>query len=236
MIKDVLTIVIPCKNEENYIIETLASIHKQIGIEGTRIIIADAFSTDNTRARIELFANYTKTINIEIIDGGFVSYGRNLGANLAQTKLVLFIDADTILYEDDIITKSVDYMLSAKYDILTCKIRSNSKSIMSKIFFKSFYTIQRLLPETFSTGVYMMVRKSDFVRLGGFDETLHQSEDYFYSRNYKKSKFKILNRFAGQDDRRFKKMGYIGMLKLLISNYINRNNISHFQKDTNYWN
>jgi glycosyltransferase involved in cell wall biosynthesis len=236
MIKDVLTIVIPCKNEEDYIIETLASIHKQIGIEGTKVIIADAFSTDHTRARIKLFANYTKSINIEIVDGGFVSYGRNLGATLAQTKLVLFMDADTILFENDIISKSVNYMLTAKYDILTCKIKSNSKSIMSKIFFKSFYAIQKLLPETFSTGVYMMVRKSDWARLGGFDETLHQSEDYFYSRNYKKSKFKILNRFVGQDDRRFKKMGYIGMLKLLIGNYINRNNKSHFQKDTNYWN
>ena len=104
MIKDVLSIVIPCKNEENYILETLSSIQKQKGVLGLKVIIADANSTDRTRDLIRLFAEQP-ILNIEIIDGGSVSYGRNFGASLVDTKYILFIDADTILYDDDVIQK-----------------------------------------------------------------------------------------------------------------------------------
>jgi glycosyltransferase involved in cell wall biosynthesis len=235
MIKDVLSIVIPCKNEEDYILETLSSIQKQKGALDLKVIIADAKSTDRTRDLIRLFAEKS-ILDIKIIDGGSVSYGRNFGASLVDTKYILFIDADTILYDDDIIQKTVKAIRNKKYDIVTCKIRSNSKSLASKLTFKTFNLIQRLMPDTFSTGVYMAVKKSDFDRLGGFDETVHQSEDYLFSKQYDKKKFKILNSFVGQDDRRFKKLGYFGMIKLMFNNYINRNNIDHFRRDTNYWN
>ena len=48
-IKEKLTIVIPCYNEENYLKKTVESIYKQIYIEGTRVIISDNHSTDRTR-------------------------------------------------------------------------------------------------------------------------------------------------------------------------------------------
>ena len=55
MIKDYLSIVIPCKNEENYIKRTLNEISIQSGISGTRVIIADGGSTDSTLQKIEEF-------------------------------------------------------------------------------------------------------------------------------------------------------------------------------------
>ena len=48
-----LTIIIPCRNEELYIGQVLRSISKQIGIGNTKIIIADANSTDNTLSVVE---------------------------------------------------------------------------------------------------------------------------------------------------------------------------------------
>ena len=53
MIKDFITVVIPCKNEEKYIGNILEDLEFQYGFEGTRIIIADAGSTDATLAVIE---------------------------------------------------------------------------------------------------------------------------------------------------------------------------------------
>jgi hypothetical protein len=91
------------------------------------------------------------------------------------------------------------------------------------------------MSETFSTGVYMMVNRKEFEKLGGFNEALHQSEDYIFSRQIPKNKFKILKLTVGQDDRRYKKIGYFGMIKLVILNWFNRNNLDHFKKDTNYW-
>ena len=52
---------------------------------------------------------------------------------------------------------------------------------------------------------------------------------------YNPSKFRISKYYVGQDDRRFKKMGYIGMLKLVIQNYLHRNDIEHYRKDVKYW-
>ena len=47
--------------------------------------------------------------------------------------------------------------------------------------------------------------------------------------------FKILNHYVGQDDRRFRKMGYTGMIRLLIKSYVNRRNPNFFRQDVGYW-
>ena len=48
MISSFITVIIPCKDEENYIGDTLLSLNKQKNIEGTKVIILDGDSTDNT--------------------------------------------------------------------------------------------------------------------------------------------------------------------------------------------
>jgi len=74
--KDLVTIVIPCKNEQHYIGHLLESLSEQVGIGGVRILIADADSTDNTLQVIKL---YDDILNLEVIKGGPVSIGRNNG-------------------------------------------------------------------------------------------------------------------------------------------------------------
>ena len=71
-ISDKITIVVPCKNEENYIAHLLMHLRQQ-SIGDTRIIIADC-STDNTREVIEIMKG---ELNVEIIDGGPVSLAKN---------------------------------------------------------------------------------------------------------------------------------------------------------------
>jgi glycosyltransferase involved in cell wall biosynthesis len=95
-----LTIVIPTYNEEKYISNTIESIAKQNHIYGTRVIIADNNSTDNTRNIIsQVKKQYSNLINIEVIEGGNVSRGRNNGAKIANTEYILFMDGDVILTE-----------------------------------------------------------------------------------------------------------------------------------------
>ena len=75
-----ITIVVPCKNEENYIHHLLDALRLQ-DIGNTRIIIADC-STDNTR---QVIKDHSSFLNIEIIDGGPVSIAKNNGARLVTT-------------------------------------------------------------------------------------------------------------------------------------------------------
>ena len=233
MIKDFITVVIPCKNEEKYIGNILEDLEFQYGFEGTRIIIADAGSTDATLAVIEA-AKEELQLNIEVIKGGSVSVGRNAGARLANTEFVIFIDADTRLLDNRIISEI--YLSMFSKDLFTCKVASVKGDIMSSLMFKSFNFIQKRMKETFSTGMLMAIRKSVFDELGGFDETIHQSEDYLLTRKILKSRFKILPYYIGQDDRRFKKMGYFGMIRMMANNYFHRKDENHFRKNINYWN
>ena len=84
--KNTLSIVIPCKNENFVLIETLHCLLNQKGIEDVSIIIADC-STDNTRSLVELFARLSK-LNVVLTDGGLPTITTML---LALTVWYLFV-------------------------------------------------------------------------------------------------------------------------------------------------
>ena len=139
MIKDILTIVIPCKNERDLISFTLKYLDKQINIHGTKVIIADS-SDDLTR---EIINNtYCPHLNVEIIDGGFPSVARNNGAKLVDTPYVLFLDADIFLHDNETIDNSLNYMINNSLYLVTCRFRTRGKySLVFPIFewFRDFY-------------------------------------------------------------------------------------------------
>ena len=106
--KDEVTIVVPCKNEESYIYYLLDSLKKQKGMEGIRILIADC-STDSTRRVIE---NHKDWLDIEVIKGGPVSVAKNNGAYLVTTPYILFIDADVRFFSNTVIYDTLQQIKS----------------------------------------------------------------------------------------------------------------------------
>ena len=237
-LRDKLTIVIPCKNEEKYIERTIYSIALQKNIKGTRIIVADAQSSDKTRELVlTCKQNLKDHLIIDLIEGGPVAVARNNGVKLVQTKYTLFLDADTSLNDNELIDDTIFQMYHYKLDLLTCKVKSYGKDIRTSIMFSLFNPINYLISKKtpFAIGMFFLTKTSIFNELGGFDETLKHSEDYWLSKQYNPKKFRITAHCIGQDDRRFKKMGYFGMIKLLINGYLNKNNKEFFQKDVRYW-
>ena len=234
-ISDKITIVIPCKNEENYIHHLLDSLRRQ-NIGNARIIIADC-STDNTR---QVIKDNSSGLNVEIIDGGPVSIAKNNGARLVTTPYILFIDADVRFFKDTAISDSVEAVESNDLDLVGLNIKSYDNDIRAIIGFTMFNVINHILKyfSPFAIGAFMLTRRDKFEELGGFPEKTVTSEDYFLSRMYSPKKFKIVNHYFGQDSRRFKKMGYFGMAAYLIKNFINRNNKQYWDRldSSKYWN
>lgn len=228
-----ITVVIPSYNEDRYIYNTLWFLSRQIFAGKLNVIIADAGSTDLTLERISKAKEDFKNLNIKVIKGGSVSVGRNAGASMVTTPYILFLDADSILFDSDILTEV--NKISEQYDLISCKQKSTVIGLLPWLTWKVFDLVRKIMPESFSTGCFFFISKDKFNELGGFDESLNNSEDFWLSRNIPKSKFKILNRYIGQDDRRFKKMGYISFFKILLLNYWHRNNIDWFKKDVGYW-
>lgn len=238
IISENLTIIIPTYNEEKYITNTINSIYKQNGINGTRIIVSDNHSTDKTRDKVKILSKlYSEKINIEIINGGSVSVGRNNGAKISLTKYILFIDGDSILYDKNTIQDALNQIIIKNSELLTCKVKSDNGTIKTVIVFKLFNLINKFLSmkTPFAVGTFFLTDRNVFNSLGGFDETIKNSEDFCLSKQYNPEKFIILNHYVGQDDRRFKKMGYFNMIKLVIINFLNRNNKDFFKKDVGYW-
>ncbi len=232
---DKITIVVPCKNEENYIHHLLDSLRSQ-NIGDTRVIIADC-STDTTRQVIE---DNSIGLNVEIIDGGPVSIAKNNGARLVTTPYILFIDADVRFFKNTVIQDSVKKMELKKLHLVGLNIKCYDKDIRAKIGFTAFNVINHTLKffSPFAVGAFMLTRKDKFEEYGGFPENFSTSEDYFLSRKYSPKKFRIIKHHFGQDSRRFKKMGYMGMAKYLTKNFINRNNKAYWDSldSSKYWN
>lgn len=231
---DKITIIIPCKNEENYIPYLLTHLRNQM-IGSTRIIIADC-STDNTREVIQLMKG---NLNVEIIDGGPVSIAKNNGARLATTPYLLFIDADVRFFKDTVIRDAVNELESKNLDLVGLNIKCYDNDKRAKIGFTAFNLINHTLKffSPFAVGAFMLTRRDRFEEYGGFPENLSTSEDYFLSKKYNPRKFKIVQHHFGQDSRRFKKMGYMGMGKYLVKNFINRNNKAYWDSlhHNKYW-
>jgi glycosyltransferase involved in cell wall biosynthesis len=231
---DKITIVIPCKNEEKYIPYLLLHLRNQM-IGSTRIIIADC-STDNTREVIQATKG---NLNVEIIDGGPVSVAKNNGARLVTTPYILFIDADVRFFKDTVIRDAVNLIESKNLDLIGLNIKCYDKDKRAKIGFAVFNGINRILKHfsPFAVGAFMLTRRDRFEEFGGFPEKFSTSEDYFLSRMYSPKKFRIAKHHFGQDSRRFKKMGYFGMGKYLIKNFINRNNKAYWDSldNSKYW-
>jgi glycosyltransferase involved in cell wall biosynthesis len=240
------TIIIPTKNEEKYIGNILLDLNKQILPDITnklKVIIADAYSTDNTLNTIQSVKVLCTNLDISVIGGGAVSVGRNNGfreivSEENYSEIIIFIDADVRLFNPNVIIDTV-YELG-KYRLVTCKLKDYSDSLRSKFAFWLYNKIHFILSKKypFAIGAYFATHSSDFKKFGMFNELSDNSEDFLFSQNYTPSQFHTLPHFIGQDDRRFKKMGYIGMGWHLLRNltYYMLNGRTQFTKKSKYWN
>lgn len=234
-LKNKLTIVIPCKNEQDYIGNLLSCLYDQKEISDVRIIIAD-ISTDNTK---EVINQFKEKLNIQIIEGGPVSAAKNNGAKLVTTPYILFIDSDVRFFNNLVISDTVTLLEKENLDLIGLNIKCYDNDHVAKVSFSIFNIVNKIMSNfiPFAVGAYMLTRTDKFRELGGFPEKYPTSEDFHLSKKYNVKKFKIANHYFGQDSRRFKKMGYFGMTWYLIKNFINRNNKKYWEKmDGNkYW-
>jgi len=234
LLKDKITIVIPCKNEENYIAHLLDNLKKQ-NIDDTRVIIADC-STDSTR---EVINANKGNLNVEIIDGGPVSIAKNNGAKLVTTPYILFIDSDVRFFKDTVIFDTIKELEYNNLDLIGLYAKCYDGDIRAQIGFIIFNAINDMMKHwvPFAVGAYMLTRRDKFEEYGGFPAKYGTSEDFFLSKKYDVKKFKLVNHYFGQDSRRFQKMGYFGMAWYLIKNFLNRNNEKYWNKIdyTKYW-
>lgn len=233
MIENKISIVIPTKNEEENIKHLLDSLKTQIDFF-EEIIIADANSTDKTLEIIQSFSNVFSD-KLKIIEGGLPAIARNKASKLTKGNYILFIDADIILSKN-IIKNSLDKISKKDVHLITCNFICKSNYLSYFLYFVNNILIKvSKLEKPFAIGGFFLIKKSIFNDLGGFNEELMHCEDYFLSKQVDKKKFFVLNNKIYTEDRRLKKMGVWKMIKYMIKNIKERNNINYFKNDVGYW-
>lgn len=232
-----ITIIIPAKNEEQYIGKLLESIKNQdySGIEHVPIFVADAESTDKTHAVVEAFSDI---LNVTIIEGGPVSIGRNNGAEKAHTKYLLFIDADIELRDQSIIRKTIEKAEKKNLHCAGAYIACPEGNGADRFtyFLSNLVQFFSKFSSPFATGMFIFIRKDIFEKLGRFNPHVQYAEDYFLSKNIPPSKFFISGSVV-TTNRRFKKMGHWKIIKEFIRTALNAKNQSYFFKNKveDYW-
>lgn len=235
--KSELAIIIPAKNEEGFIGNTLRSISEQDypDIRDIKIFVADAKSTDRT---CEIAEGFKNILNIEIIEGGPVAVARNNGAKKAQSEFVLFLDADITLGSRDAIRRSISLAKAKRLDCVGAYVKCKDGTILDSLLYSINNVVQFFSQyiSPFATGMFMLFRKEAFDELGGFDTKTLFGEDYILSSRVPKKRFAMTG-FIYTTNRRFKKTGYLTMISMMFKSVIHFRNKDYIRsKDySNYW-
>lgn len=212
-----LSIIIVTYNSEHYIKQCLSSLlklntkNKNYDVE---IIIVDNFSSDNALQTIKMeFPQVTVKKNRENL--GFAD-AANQGAKIAKGDYLLFLNPDTVV-KADCIEEMVNFLKKKKdAAVVGCKVLNTDGTLQPSC--GSFPTISNIIFDRISvinilfktelirqanfynkektpdwiSGVFFMVKKDIFEKLGGFDERYFlYVEDVDFCCRARKAGFKI---------------------------------------------
>ncbi|MBS3051460.1 MAG: glycosyltransferase [Candidatus Aenigmarchaeota archaeon] len=220
-----ISVVIPTLNEGKYLETTLFHIRQ---IKPYEIIVADSHSTDNT-------VKIAKKYGARIVQAkrGAASYGRNAGGHAAKGDVILFLDADSIVFPNifDIINKD---FRNRKVVGWTCTIYGFTPSWKEQIIYNmsnnlvDFLTTYAKKPH--APGIAIAARRQVFEKVNGFDENLKVMEDHdFAMRAGKFGTFKFSKETCVYTStRRMNKWGGLGLIrkysKIYLKYFISKKN------------
>ena len=231
-----LTIVIPAKNERETLPRLLESLTRQDyeGMRETRVIVADAHSTDGT---VELALSFRGRLMVEVIEGGLPSVGRNAGAKLATTPYVLFLDADVELPEPTLLRRALWRMRRRRLHLATTNISCREGSLFDDALYagNNFMQYVGSFLKPFATGMFMLFDREAFWALGGFNERALFAEDYLLSKGVARIRFRIVRGGVVTTNRRFQKLGHGRMVWMFFKTMLHSWNDKYFLKDQGYW-
>jgi glycosyltransferase involved in cell wall biosynthesis len=200
-----VSVIIPCRNEENYLKIAIDSIKRQ-NYPSFEIIAVVNDSGDKT---IEVAKNYCDKF-LEFPDRIGVSAARNRGAEIANGEILIFLDADTILSENAIekIAHSMD-----KNTIGTCLTNPSGNNFIGKSLFK-FRNFVHFFKIYKGVGGVFFCHKDIFSNINGFNEEKMVAEfsDFILRATKNGADYKyVKDCYAETSLRRFEKRGYLGI-------------------------
>lgn len=210
MKNDLISIIVPVFNSEQYLSKTIDSLLKQ-NYHNIEILLIDDGSTDNSLKICNKFALKDKRIVVIHSENKGVSNARNLGLIKANGEFIAFVDSDDYI-EPNMIDTLYNLHLKTKSDITMCSIsREDQNDIpFEKIIFPNkTYKKEEAIAELINDNI----------------------RDYLWNKLYKSKLFEDIKFPIGKiyEDvltlyKLFLKANHVSSTDLILYHYIDRNN------------
>lgn len=166
LLKDRLTIVIPSKNEGITLYNSIMYLSHQNNIDGVRVIIADKSDDAQSLTFItRIKKDFGNKLKITVIEGGYPAEGRLNGSKLVTTPYMLFLDADVVLMNRNILEECMKY----NKDLITVPFYTDYPYRWVFRMFDMFQKVSTLLGTPFAVGGFQLWNTETYWELGGYN-------------------------------------------------------------------
>ncbi|HAF62311.1 MAG TPA: glycosyltransferase family 2 protein [Anaerolineaceae bacterium] len=202
--KHLVSVIVPCYNEENTIQLLLNSILKQdFPIRDVEVVISDAFSQDKTREKIMEFTQAHPELAVKVVDNPqcTIPAAVNAAAQASDGEYLVRLDAHSMPYPDYISTCVRDLQAGKGTNVGgVWEIRPGTDSGIARAIAAAAanplavgdaryrFSNQEGEVDTVPFGSF---RRDLFFEIGGFDESLLTNEDYEFNVRIRKQGGKI---------------------------------------------
>lgn len=169
-----ISVVVPCYNQGKFLSEALDSVLAQT-LQEWECIVVDDGSTDNSADIAKAYCAKDNRIRYVYQENAGPSAARNKGVSLTSAPLVFFLDGDNVILSE-LLGLGVEYMEKHTDCILYYTKGEYFGSRHGEFILN--YTSYRDLLVANSIDCLCIVRRTDFERVGGFDEGLFGYEDW----------------------------------------------------------
>ena len=181
-----ISVIIPVYNEEKVIGRCLESLFRQT-LKPREIIVVDDGSTDGTLKAIEIASSQTPLNDIKILRQDHKGSGaaRNLGVSKASDEILVFMDADmrfSRTFFADLVKPILEGKSKGTFSKLEYIANWNNRWARFWNYQKGIYEPRAIpadYPET--APVFRAILKTEFDRVGGFDEMKGYNDDWSLS-------------------------------------------------------
>lgn len=171
--------IIPTLNEEKFLPRLLTSLSVQTDKE-LEVLVVDGASKDATIRAARAFRKKLPRLTIIQSNKRGQSLQRNLGARRARGDYLVFVDADGMVLPyalermDEFIKKTGALFFTAWTRPDSEEPADATIALLGNMYIEGALLVKRSL----APGAFMVVERSLFERVGGFDETQSFGEDY----------------------------------------------------------
>lgn len=193
------SIVIPIYNCEKFLDATLKSIKNQ-SLRDFECIMVDDLSTDSSITIIKKYAQLDSRFKIvkHKVNSGLAA-SRNSGTRIAKGKYICFLDADDLMLVDGLKIRCVALEKTKDESVIGCycgsiTIQENEKKVPKGVARPQLGNIDFISARgrCLFNANQPMFKTNLFIRMGGFNESLTQAEDYELWNRFLRNGYKVI--------------------------------------------